>query len=254
MIALAALLISNLAFAQIPESPIPPESIIESISKDLVVHTSIPGMYDRNQYDVNIQDDGKVVGFTVRNEGTNRIIPKKAGIGEGPERDFAFDMPDRARQDLLLRVTDVPSDKLSEMMESYFMIFPRLVVPAIQVKENKITITLPNREEIILDATSKEIIDGVFKEGSPIDLGPDRFKRKFADLTYTGKGLVLRADLRGEDPRLGVRNAIAFYQGKKCKIPVSQLWDQSDDVHFKFPTDLEFQEFIKKACKFDLIF
>jgi hypothetical protein len=243
---LALLFVSNSALAQ-------PESVIEPITQELILSETVPSGSYLDQYSVNTDDHGKIVGFSVTNEGVNRIIPKPSEIGAGPDRTFAFDMPDRARQGILLRVTDVPSDKLSEMMESYFTIFPRLVVPAIKVVENKIIVTLPNREEMILSADSKEIIDGVFKEGAPIDLGPDRFKRKFADLSYTGKGLVLRADRRGEDPRIGAqRIAIATYQGKTCKIPVTKLWEQNDAVHFLFHSDADFFAFIKANCGFSI--
>jgi hypothetical protein len=250
MIFLYSLIVSSIALAQTN----PPESIIEEITLDQVSSEhEIPTTYFSELYSVSKNDQGKVVAFSFSNNGVNKIIPKETVIGEGPEREFNFNMPERARQNIILMVTDVPSAKLSELMETYFMIFPRQVLPAIRTEESKIIVTLPNREEVIYNKDSKEIIGGAFKEGAPIDLGPDRFKRKFADITYTGNGLVLRVDRRGEDPRIGAqKTATAFYQNQKCKIPLNKLWEQDGEVNFLFPTDAAFFAFIKKTCGFEV--
>ena len=246
----SASLILAQAFDVIPT----PESIVEEITQDTVLDDSnVPTNYSRNGYDAIIDDvSKKVVGFSFTNTGINRIVPKKSQIGMGPDRTFSIEMPERARQDISLHITDAPTDKLSQLMESHFMIFPRLVVPAILVDGIYTKVTLPNREEVIFSTESKEIISGVLKEGAAIDLGPDRFKRKFADVVYTGKGIFLRVDRRGEDPRLGAQIATIFYHDIKCKVPVSQLWDQKKSLHFLYPIDADFFVFVKKTCGFQI--
>ena len=67
---------------------------------------------------------------------------------------------DQARQNMVLTVTDLPSDKLSHMMHAHFYLFPRKVVPHFYWSEDKtkIHVVLPTNEEVIFDAETKRII------------------------------------------------------------------------------------------------
>ncbi len=202
------------------------------------------------------------VMIKLENTGVNRIIPKSAEPGGGPKRIFSIKFPERARQDLHFAITDVPTNKLSESMESYFYVFPRKLVPSIMMVEDgkKLQVTLPTGEHVYFNTESKEIAGGVLKEGAPIDLGPDRFKRGFADVSYAGKGVSIRVDRRGSDPRLGTTATIttgspdpscaAGQACRACKVASEKLWNQSGKIHFKFPTDAEFDVFLKANCKF----
>jgi len=205
-------------------------------------------------YDVtygNEKDD--IQGFSFANHGPNSVVTiATRGIGMGPERDFEFAFPARARQDIKMIVTDVPTEFLSQRMESYFYFFPRKVLPSIQWPKDGtsiFTVTLPTGESVQFNTVSKEMVGGVLKETAPIDLGPDRFKRKFAAVEYTGTGVYVRVDKRGADPRLGTMAVI--HQGTKtCKVASAKLFDQdpSSAVLFKFSTDEAFNEFLKKTC------
>jgi hypothetical protein len=137
-------------------------------------------------------------------------------------------------------------------MESYFVFFPRKVVPAIESIDDKFIVTLTTEEKIEFDRTTKEIVGGVLTENAPIDLGPDRFKRKFASLSYIGSGLMIRVNKRGADPRLGSQIAEISKLGKVCKVPVNKLWDQTEKVNFLFPTDESFNQFLKIQCGFEI--
>ncbi|MBU6152948.1 MAG: hypothetical protein KGP28_01485 [Bdellovibrionales bacterium] len=202
---------------------------------------------------------GHILGFSFNNIGPNRIIPVPATeIGSGPDREYQFRFQSRARQDIYFSVTDTPDEFLSNRMESYLYLFPRHNIPAIELIENgakgeELKVTLQNGEEMAFDAKTKEILRGVFREIAPLDQNPDRFKRKFATLEYTGSGTLIRVNRRGGDPRLGTTAVVT--QGKKtCKIPSSLLFDQNpnSDVNFLFPTDEEFNVLLLKKCGFGL--
>jgi hypothetical protein len=205
------------------------------------------------------ENTGYILGFSLINVGPNRIIPVPAsGIGTGPDREYQFRFQSRARQDIYFSVTDTPTEYLSHRMESYLYLFPRHSIPAIEMIEGgangeELKVTLPNGEEIVFDAKTKEILRGVFRETAPLDQNPDRFSRKFASLEYTGTGTLIRVNRRGGDPRLGTTAILT--QGKRtCKIPSSLLFDQdpSSDVNFLFPTDDGLNTLMMKKCGFGL--
>ena len=152
-----------------------------------------------------------------------------------------------------MTIVDVPTELLSHHMNSYFYFFPRRVLPAIQWPHDGSTtfkVVLPTTETVEFSTLSGQITGGVLKETAPIDLGPDRFKRKFAGIQYTGTGVYIRVDKRGADPRLGTTATV--YQGSKtCKVASAKLFDQNEEssVLFQFATDEAFNEFLKKTCK-----
>lgn len=230
-----------------------PESDLagESTAGDTTTRGPKIGEYSLRTLDGPIR---KVVGFDFVNKGPNRVLPvAEREIGAGPDREFEMEFRNRARQDIQLHVTDIPSEYLSERMESYFYFFPRLNLPAIQwsaADAKTFTMILPTGEPVVFDAASKEIVGGVLSETAPVDLGPDRFKRKFAAISYTGTGLYFRVDRRGNDPRLGTTATV--YQGQKtCKIPSALLFNQGEHSHveFLFATDAEFNALLKKKCQ-----
>jgi hypothetical protein len=200
--------------------------------------------------------DGKIFGFSLFNQGVNAIIPVASPcIGCGPDREYRFEFRDRARQDIYLSITDSPTEFLSHRMESYFYLFPRKVIPAVEVLQDRgvIRVTLTTGETVDYDAKSKTIVGGAFAETAPIDLNPDRFQRKFAQVNYLGSGTLLRVNRRGGDPRLGT--VATLTRGKRsCKVPSKLLFNQDgkSDVEFLFPSDAEFNEFLLKQCGFGL--
>lgn len=215
---------------------------------------------DQGNYDVRYANTtNKVVGFGFSNNGPNPVVPVATrGIGLGPSREFNFRFSERARQDIMISITDAPTEFFSHFMESYFYFFPRKVLPALQWPADPaiktFTVILPTNEAVTFDKESHQMVDGVLKEKGPIDLGPDRFKRKFANIAYTGTGVYVRVDKRGNDPRFGTTATIT--QGAKtCKVPSTKLFDQNPQgaALFQFPTDEGFNEFLKKTCKMSFL-
>ena len=254
-----------------------PESIISAPEKDLASRrleynttlssrTALTGADTEWHY--RITKAGHIVGFEFSNHGGNRILTPKRDAPKNIffTRDFQFRFDERARQDINLMVTDwVPSRdrqfRLSELMNSIFHLFPRNYLPAIATLNGRNTVTLPTGEEIEFNAKTHEIVGGAMAE-SPVDLNPDRSARRFPSVEYTGKGILVRANSRGSDPRFGTTATITTgtptpncdkgLACNQCKVPARELWDQSGAERFKFPTDQEFDRFLLARCSFGL--
>ena len=87
-------------------------------------------------------------------------------------------------------------------------------------------------EKAVFDAKNKEILGGVLAETGPIDMSPDRFARKFARLRYTGQGIMVRSDQRGESPRSAEvwgqkLTATVVWGSKTCKLSPADIWQQA---------------------------
>ncbi|MBI2360958.1 MAG: hypothetical protein HYV04_18970, partial [Deltaproteobacteria bacterium] len=215
-----------------------PESVLGAPEKDL----ALPGTkYDTvllvRTFDTPIgpvweyrqNQHGKIVGFEFSNRGGNRILPHRYAIDKNLffARDFQFRFDDRARQDIHFFVSDwAPSRdrqfRLSELMNSVIFFFPRNYLPAIVGSGGRSIVTLPTGEEVEFDARTHEVLGGVFSE-APVDLNSYKAVRKFPGIHYIGKGVVVRADARGKDPRLGTMATITTgspasdCQGTGCK-------------------------------------
>jgi hypothetical protein len=218
------------------------------------------------QYRVN--RNNQIVGFEFSNRGGNRILPNRYDIDKNLlfTRDFQFRFDDRARQDIHLAVTDwAPSAdrqfRLSELMNTVMYFFPRNYLPAITSLDGRYVVTLPTGEQIEFNALTREILSGVFAE-APVDLTPNRATRKFPAVTYGGKGVVVRVNARGADPRLGTTATITTgspaadcSKGRncdQCQVPSRELWNQNGAVRFRFSTDAEFDQYLRSRCGFGL--
>src|SRR5919108_1741084 len=218
------------------------------------------------QYRQNTQR--QIVGFEFSNRGGNQILPLRYEIEKNLlfTRDFQFRFDDRARQDIHLSISDwAPSRdnqfKLSELMNSVMHFFPRHYLPAIVSSGKRIIVTLPTGETVDFDAKTHEIVAGAFSE-APVDLAPDKVARKFPGITYLDKGVVVRANSRGTDPRLGTIATITTGSPAsdctkaagcgQCQVPSKELWEQNGAVRFKFSTDVEFDRYLLLRCGFGL--
>lgn len=231
------------------------------LKKD-VSYQSINLGYGRNS---NAPSDG----FEFENSGDNIIVDS----ARHPERqrEFKFDYPEQARQNLQMWFTDYPSDTDSDSLNSIFMLFPRKQLFLVEELTGTLDVTLPTGEKMIFQKDSKEIVDGVFKEGPMASQKVDKRKRNFMDLKYQGKGVILRANARGQMPQLGQweTNKIDLEYGltgsvdvlilngstgQRCRRPKVEIWEQLDTIpiEFKFPTDEEFDAYLKKNCGFGL--
>lgn len=208
--------------------------------------------------------EGLYEGFSIDNRGMNRIVSAEESM-----RDYEFQFEEQASQNISLMVSDAPNSTISHTMHSYFMFFPRKNLPYAEPKKDKVTVTLPTGEKMVFSATG-EIIDGVFTEG-PIDYGPDRFKRTYPNLKYQGKGILLRANARGQMPQQGqfentkidMEYGIKYSMdvliingttGQRCRRPKSDFWPSGDisPIPFKFPTDKEFDTYLRAKCNFGI--
>jgi hypothetical protein len=134
-------------------------------------------------------------------------------------------------------------------------------VPAITSSGGRSIVTLPTGEAVEFDARTYEILGGVLAE-APVDLNPDKTARRFAGIHYVGRGLVVRADARGTDPRLGTTATISVEspaedcQGdackSRCRVPSRELWEQKGAVRFKYASDEEFDRYLTSRCGFGI--
>jgi hypothetical protein len=256
-----------------PPAELPPESVIGLPPVDTVTAglkyntliaqraTGLPGGAGW-QYRKNLL--GEIVGFEFSNRGGNRILPERHDIGKNKHftRDFQFRFDDRARQDIHFSVTDwVPSRdqqfRLSDLMNSILVFFPRIFVPAIATTGANTVVTLPTGEKVEFDAKTHEIVSGVLAE-RPVAVSAPRFPA----VDYVGKGVTVRANSRGKDPRVGTvatittgspdPNCSEGQRCNECQVPAKELWEQNGAVRFKFSTDEEFERYLRARCGFGL--
>lgn len=209
--------------------------------------------------------EGQYEGFSIHNRGKNAIVSAQHAM-----RYFDFDFEEQATQNISLRVQDAPNGTSSHAMLTHFMFFPRKNLPYASINDKgDIKVTLPTGEPMVFSKNG-EVIDGVFEEG-PVDVGPDRFKRTYADLKYQGKGIILRANARGQLPQQGqfetskidLEYGIKFSTdvliingstGERCRRPKADFWKPGDHspVLFNFPTDKEFNTYLEAKCGFGI--
>ena len=254
-----------------------PESRIGKPEKDLAARrveyntvlnsrTSEPPRSTAWQYRMTRQ--GRVVGFEFSNHGGNRILPPRRDAVKNQfySRDFQFRFDERARQDIHLLLSDWVASRdrtfrLSEIMNSLMLFFPRSFLPAIAKSQNRNIVTLPTGEEVEFDPASHEIVAGVFSE-APVDLNPDGRARRFPGVDYHGKGVMIRANARGTDPRIGTtalittgtpqQNCDKGIDCARCEVAAKELWDQTGAARFRFATDAELDQFLVSRCNFGL--
>jgi hypothetical protein len=205
----------------------------------------------------------QIIGFTIYNTGSPKTNPKGTGSStNGPFRKYTFEFPQMARQDIDLYIhesSDPQGDDSKVSMETVISFFPRRNLPAIResAQSDALEVILPTGESVLVDRKTKEFIGGVLTETGPIDLSTDRIKRRFAQLSYSGKGVMVRVDQRAEDPRGAVvwgvkKQARITYLNKQCIVSPAELWEQKSDTFASlFPTDEAFFEFLKRRCRWD---
>ncbi len=201
--------------------------------------------------------------FKFSNLGENKIVPK-SGFGVG--RTFEFLFEGFARSDLGLLVWDMPDETESHGHLKLMMFFPRIILPAIRYElignQDTVIVTLPNKEEVLFNGQTSEVLSGVLKEDS-IKQDSEGNALNPA-LTYTGVGVVVEADRLNDYP-VGItaqsKNNYATIKKKgfkDCKILVKKLWYTDDSkggnifLNKKYSTDLAFDELLKKKCKFSM--
>jgi hypothetical protein len=207
--------------------------------------------------------NGKVEAFKLQNDGIgNNIIAKK---GDAIDRTFEFEFPDRARSDMKLMITDSPDDRTSHTSYRIMLFFPRLVLPSVEKIDNELVVTLPNKEVVKYNTSTKQIIDGVLKEGQMVQNGHP----SPVNVSYTGSGVSITANKAGDlpygdielkngDAAPSVSTATVSKKGHKdCQIPSKEIWYNDKDkdtvlIKPEFQTDAGLDTFIQKKCGFSI--
>lgn len=187
-------------------------------------------------------------GFDIQNMGPNEIVPTTPEGIDYANRDWSFVTDDKARKDTYLWLTDYNgSGYMSDFYETIIVFLPRENQFHVEETENELLVTLNTGEEVQFSKKTKAIIGGVIKE-SPVDFNPTRSQRKFAGLEYNGKGIMIRSDVRANDPRLTPTLQIIKKGLKPCKVASEVFWTQEGFPKFKYITDEEAYTEIKKHC------
>jgi hypothetical protein len=254
---------------QLPESLLSApekESVAPAIQYDTVLTKRSVQTAAHSGWQYRNNRQRQLVGFEFSNTGGNRILPHRRDISKNQlySRDFQFRFDDRARQDVHLSVTDwvASRDKqfrLSELMNSVMLFFPRNYLPAVVTMGDRNIVTLPTGEEVEFNAHTHEVSGGVFSE-APVDVNPDKSLRQFPAIRYTGSGVMVRADARGSDPRLGYVATVTTgsprpdcVQGEacnRCEVPAKEIWAQNGAARFRFAHDQDFHNYLLSRCAF----
>jgi hypothetical protein len=244
------------------------ESVAPAIKYDTVLTKRSVQIAAHSGWQYRNNRQSQIVGFEFSNSGGNRILPHRRDISKNQlyTRDFQFRFDDRARQDVHLSVSDwvASRDKqfrLSELMNSVVLFFPRNYLPAVVTVGDRNIVTLPTGEEVEFNAHTHEVSGGVFSEAA-VDLNPDKRLRQYPAIHYTGKGVMVRADARGSDPRLGAVATVTTgspspecVQGRacsQCEVPAKEVWAQTGAARFRFAQDEDFHRYLLSRCAFGL--
>jgi hypothetical protein len=191
------------------------------------------------------KDGLRYTGFELNNAGPNDIAGDPLDPQERVVREWEFVSFDNSKRETYLWVTDdAGSGKLSQLMESVILIIPRKMKPKAEIVDEDVHVTLTTGEKIIYDRNTRKVKGGVFTERA-VDLNPNRFNRKFAPVNYTGKGISIRINRRGEDPRLIQGHAEVKQNGLTCKVAIQELWNGTE---FKYADDSKLVELLNKKC------
>ncbi len=206
------------------------------------------------------ENEGQDHEFTLSNRGSPTINP----VGGQVRREYTFSAPQSARQDSGLLVyewgtTEAAAADSAWSMMTEIVFFPRKNLPAIRDNEaGAYELTLQTGEKVLFDKMTKEILGGVLQETAPIDMNANRQIRKFAALKYTGKGVMVRSDQRGESPRSsivwGQKKVVTIYWGDKiCKVSPADIWQQSNGEGGSglYANDADFYKVLKQKCNWD---
>ena len=218
-----------------------------------------------------VNDNSDVVGFSFLNNSLNSINPYTDE--HQSERQFVFSFPERSLSQAHLRVTEnsALTGRMShDLLESTLIFLPRKVIPYIQVESvvggQLRRVTLPTNEVVVFNAETNEIVEGVLDE-KPMDKNPNRSTRKFAGLSYNGRGIMIRADRRAGSPELVYdqsfnsnerpKMATIFYRDQVCYVPKELVWKNAKNHDSKqsirFHSDQEFlDEVINPKCGWKL--
>lgn len=186
--------------------------------------------------------------FSLMNMGSNDIVTTTATGIDFAYRDFDFVTDDHSRRDTFLWITDYNgSGRISDMFETLMVFLPRENQMNVEETATDLLVTLVTGEKVVFSKTARTIKSGVLRE-LPMDWNPNRTDRKFAGMTYSGKGLVIRSDARGSDPRLTKHVQILKKGLAPCTTYTKHFWTEDEYPSFRFITDDEAYKKIAELC------
>jgi len=208
---------------------------------------SIPTCRTANGYDAcTYNGDSAPTVFKVFNAGPNRVV---SGGSFDRRREWSFYSPNFATQDLGFYVEDYNGSDFSNSQRSYVMLFPRKTLSSVQVSGNDKIVTLPTGETVTFNQRTNEIVSGAFVEAGKLGSSSSAPVVK-----YQGQGVMVRADSVGVNEPKQARLATITKGSQTCKVPSSELWQQgnSSQLNFKFPSDSQFNSYLKARCGFGI--
>ncbi len=187
-------------------------------------------------------------GFSFSNRGPNDIVPAKPEGINYAFRDYFFTSDDHSQRETYLWITDYNgSGRTSDYFETILFFLPRENQMHVEELSDELVVTLGTGEEVIFSTKNKTLLSGVLKEEA-VDLNPNRSLRKYARIQYSGKGLIIRSDAKGSDPRLTPSLQVLKNGEAPCKISSETFWTQEGHPKFKFVSDQEALKVIEEKC------
>ena len=222
---------------------------------------------------IHTDKEKRLIGLSLSNDSDNAINPQSRTPYES-KRLFTVRFEERVKQNITFRVSDqvgLSGQIALDFMETTMVFIPRKVLPYIEYDcpsctRRQFALMLPTAERIIFDAVTYELKGGVLRE-SPLDLNKNGRLRRFARLTYEGRGIMIRADRRGGLPERiyreatnryeDIRQAIITHQGRECRVPKNLIWNhtlsQRAVPYFKYASDREFiAKVIRPYCHWNI--
>ncbi|MBC7691597.1 MAG: hypothetical protein H7222_07490 [Methylotenera sp.] len=226
------------------------------------------------------RDSNEIIGFRIKNNiGGNAVVQETRSTDDldwpGPFRSFEYRFQNRIRRDIELHVTDAPSENGSDQRDLLMLLFPRKLIPSVQVTETQegmnLEVTLPTGEKVVFNESTHEIRGGALKETPLVMKNYAKDRTLAPGVTYVGSGVVVTISNRGHDPVLAPFAMITKAGEKPCKVPASKLWEEDDmlkalasgdpeaenfvtkPLYFKFPQDEAFDAFLKTTCGFGFL-
>ena len=187
-------------------------------------------------------------GFSLMNVGPNDVVPTEPHDVNFANRDYLFISDDHSRRDTYLWLTDYAGyGRTADYFETLLFFLPRENQMHAEDLGDRVIVTLTTGEEVVFASKSRTILEGVLKE-LPLDMNPDRAVRQHAQIKYEGKGIIIRSDTKGSDPRLAASVQVIKKGFAPCKLPGSTFWTQEGFPKFKFTRDEDAYAVIRQKC------
>ncbi len=186
-------------------------------------------------------------GFEVAPNGVARVTD----LG----RTYAFNFFDASAARTELLVSDKHGKKETESQRSRIIFFPRAQTPYYVETDDGLEVTLGNWEvlqfrKMLVGTSGKERQVLVLEDAESVlqEIEPFGNRNKAPQLKYVGSGVMVRADFRYQDSNS--RLPATIVKGDQtCSVPRGRMFRGRN---FIFADDQEFDQFLKRNCKFSL--